>query len=97
MALAASKTYRPPPYDDETFSLQWALEDVRLAVWGFEQGFLPFAGGLFDQPKSLLDDMVAWMNARESVKKEGGVYSNAPINEESYEEQSKTGLASVEL
>lgn len=67
------------------------MEDVKLAVWGFEQGFLPYAGGLFDQPKTLLYDMIEWLNARESIRKENGVTGSDT------QVQSKDGYAKIDL
>jgi hypothetical protein len=73
-----------PPECTDTFGLHWSKEDVQLAVYGVEEWHvLPFAGGLFDQPESLLYDMIRYSNKRREVLGDGTIH--APPD--AYEEQ----------
>jgi phage terminase large subunit-like protein len=74
----------PPPELTDSFGLHWSKEDVQLAVYGVEEWHvLPFAGGLFDQPESLLFDMIRYRNKRREVLDDGTIH--APPN--AYEDQ----------
>jgi hypothetical protein len=76
-----------PPELTDTFGLHWGKEDVQLAVYGVEEWHvLPFAGGLFDQPESLIFDMIRYSNKRREVLDDDTIH--APPD--AYEEQALT-------
>lgn len=85
MVLAQLADTTPSPHDD--FGFHHDLADVQLAVFGAEMWHvLPYPGGLFDQPESLLWDMVRYMNIRDEVRNPDNPTVYAP--EDAYEEQS---------
>lgn len=73
-----------PPQED--FGFHHALPDVQLAVFGVENWHvLPYAGGLFDQPETLIWDMVRYINLRDEVRNPNNPAIYAPPD--AYEEQ----------
>lgn len=68
----------PPPHDettDDPFGLHWDIESVKLAVIGIDWGFLPFPGGFFDQPESLIYDVLRYKNKQAEIRDDGQVHA----------------------
>jgi hypothetical protein len=85
-----------PPPDATGLGFHHDTFLVELAVFGVEAWHvLPFAGGLFDQPESLIFDMVRWQNENRRV--------NDPDNPtlytdpDAYEEQPDTEVKRLSL
>lgn len=73
-----------PPQDD--FGFHHELDVVQLAVFGVESWqVLPYAGGLFDQPETLIWDMVRYINLRDAVRSPDNPTIYAPPD--AYEDQ----------
>lgn len=85
-----------PPPDPEALGFHHDDFCVELAVFGVEiWHVLPFAGGLFDQPESLIFDMVRWQNEHRRVTDpDNPVWYTDP---EAYEEQPETEAKRLSL
>jgi hypothetical protein len=67
---------------------------VQLAVFGVEHWqVLPFAGGLFDQPETLLWDMIRYINIRNGVEDSDAIF--APPD--AYEDQPESDVRKITL
>lgn len=76
---------RTPPETNPDIGFHNELFDVELAVFGIEVwGVLPFAGGLFDQPEALLQDMLRYIGQRAAVQAEAEGLVVAP--DDAYED-----------
>jgi hypothetical protein len=74
----------PPPHDD--FGFHHDLASVQMAVFGAEHWHvLPYPGGLFDQPETLLWDMIRYINLRDEVRNPDNPVIYAPPD--AYEDQ----------
>ena len=88
--LAELADTSPPSRDD--FGFHHPLPDIQLAVFGAENWHvLPFAGGLFDQPESLIWDMVRYVNLRDEVRNPANptIYADPDVYEEQPESEVK--------
>lgn len=92
--LAEIADTSPPSRDD--FGFHYDLPDIQLAVFGVENWHvLPFEGGLFDQPESLIWDMIRYINLRDEVRSpDNPVIYAAP---DAYEEQPETDVRKLTL
>jgi len=85
--LASIADITPPRHDD--FGFHHELQDVQLAVFGVEQWHvLPYPGGLFEQPETLIWDMVRYINLRDAVRDPDNPTIYAPPD--AYQEQQST-------
>lgn len=77
-----------PPETDPDIGFHHDVFDVELAVFGVEQWHvLPFAGGMFDQPETLLMDMIRYIGARARCREESdGLIPAPPDAYEDYED-----------
>lgn len=92
--LAELADTAPPSQED--FGFHHPLSDIQLAVFGVENWHvLPFHGGLFDQPESLVWDMVRYINLRDTVRNPDNpvIYARP----DAYEAQPETDVRKLEL
>lgn len=82
------------PETESDIGFHHDLFDVELAVFGVEQWHIPpFPGGLFDQPESLLMDMIRYIGARARVREESaGLVTAPPDAYEDYEDTESFSL-----
>jgi hypothetical protein len=77
--MAAWADHSLPPDDDaDTLGFHHLVYDVELAVFGVEHWHvLPYAGGLFDQPETLINDMLRYIASRSRARdeNEGRIYA----------------------
>lgn len=73
------------PSHNDDFGFHHELQDVQLAVFGVENWHvLPFPGGLFEQPETLIWDMVRYINLRDAVRDPNNpvIYATPDVHQE---------------